>query len=242
MTPRLATAIAWLEQHIDDAGWAARANRAGPIELSLTRMHALADALGNPQHRLRTVHITGTNGKGSTAAIVTRLLLAEGRRVGTYTSPHLSRYNERIQVDDTPIGDDTFADLLERVAAAEAAIGQRSRPFELLTAAALCHFADQKVDVAVIEVGMLGRFDATNVVDADVAVITNIGFDHTTGEGDWRHRIVAEKAGIVTPRSVAILGPIEDRLAAVVATERPRALWRFGRDITVTRDVAIPTG
>ncbi|MEO6125606.1 MAG: Mur ligase family protein [Ilumatobacteraceae bacterium] len=235
-------AIAWVEDHIDYSTWAARSGRAGSVELSLDRMRRFIETLGNPQDKLSVIHVSGTNGKGSTSKMITRLLMAEGLTVGTYSSPHLARYNERFRIDDTDIPDDELATILTRVDAAEDSVADRLMPFEVLTAAAFSWFAERAVDVAVIEVGVLGRFDATNVADGKVAVITNIGFDHTTGEGDWRFRIASEKAGIVKPGAHAILGPIEDRLAPLFTDAEPAWLWRFGREIATTDDVPTPTG
>ena len=109
-------------------------------------------------------------------------------------------------------------------------------PFEVLTGAALLWFATRDVDVAVIEVGVLGRFDATNVCDARVGVVTNIGFDHTNGAGDWQQRIAWEKAGIVKPGAHLILGSVEPRLEAVFADQHPSQIWRLGADIIITDD------
>lgn len=238
----LEAALAWVEDHIDYSTWAARSGRIGDVELSLDRMRRFVDLLGNPQHRLDVIHVSGTNGKGSTSKMITRLLMAEGLTVGTYSSPHLARYNERFRVDDADITDDELAAVLTSVAAVEDYLGDRLMPFEVLTAAAFTWFAAREVDVAVIEVGVLGRFDATNVADGRVAVVTNIGFDHTDGEGDWRYRIASEKAGIVKPGAHAILGPIEDRLALLFTESHPATLWRFGHEIAAVDDVATPTG
>jgi dihydrofolate synthase / folylpolyglutamate synthase len=194
-----AAAIEFVEAHIDYGTWAARSGRTSDVELSLDRMVRFVELLGNPHHSLPVIHVTGTNGKGSTSRIITRLLMAEGLRVATYSSPHLERYNERFRVNDADISNDELAGAITVAAAAEEQLGERLMPFEVLTGAALLWFASQDVDVAVIEVGVLGRFDATNVCDGRVAVVTNIGFDHTNGAGDWQQRIAAEKAGVVKP-------------------------------------------
>ncbi len=235
-------AIEWLEGHIHYATWATRSSRSGDVDLSLDRMRRFATTLGDPQRDLPVVHVTGTNGKGSTSRIITRLLMAEGLRVGTYSSPHLESYRERFRIDDTDIDGDTLAGLLTRTAAAEDALGDRMMPFEVLTGAAFRWFADERVDVAVVEVGVLGRFDATNIADGRVAVVTNIGFDHTNGEGDWQMRIAAEKAGIVKPRAHLVLGDVEPRLESVFRDEQPGATWRLGADVTITHDHAVTAG
>jgi dihydrofolate synthase/folylpolyglutamate synthase len=235
-------AVAWLEAHIDYESWAARSGRVGEVDLSLDRMRRLVASLGDPQDRFPVVHVTGTNGKGSTGRMTTRLLMAEGLRVGTYSSPHLSRYNERFRVDDVDIDDAGLASILSTVRAAEERLGERAMPFEILTAAGYAWFAEQAVDVAVVEVGVLGRYDATNVADGRVAVLTNIGFDHTSGVGDWRMRIAEEKAGIIKPGAQFVLGPVEDRFVDAFRAEQPSAIWRFGSEIVVRSNHATPTG
>ncbi len=153
-------------------------------------MEALVDLLGQPQHDQPTVHLTGTNGKGSTARILSGLLVTQGLSVGTYTSPHLERINERITHSGEPISDSELAAVVADLAAVEAFLEERPSFFELLTAAAYRWFSDVAVEAAVVEVGLLGRWDATNVVDAPVAVLTNVGFDHTDGREGLapRHR------------------------------------------------------
>ena len=237
-----AAAIEFVEAHIDYGTWAARSARTTPVELSLDRMQRFVALLGNPQSSLAVIHVTGTNGKGSTSRIGTRLLMAEGLRVATYSSPHLALYNERFRINDTDISDSELAGAVTLAAAAEAELGERLMPFEVLTGAALAWFAAQQVDVAVIEVGVLGRFDATNVCDGQVAVVTNIGFDHTNGSGDWQQRIASEKAGVIKPGAHLILGSVEHRLEAVFAAQRPAHIWRLNHEITVTADQPRPTG
>lgn len=238
----LEAAIEWLEGHIDYGTWAARSARTGPVELSLDRMRRFVGALGEPQASLAVVHVTGTNGKGSTSRMISRLLMAEGLRVGTYSSPHLARYNERFRIDDSDIDDATLADLLSRMAVAEAELGESLMPFEVLTGAAYTLFAERDLDVAVVEVGVLGRFDATNVADGRVAVITNIGFDHTNGDGDWQLRIATEKAGIVKPGAHLVVGDVDPRFDDAFAAQMPGAIWRLGREIDVFDDHPIHEG
>ncbi|MCU1400248.1 MAG: folC [Acidimicrobiales bacterium] len=235
-------AIEWLERHIDYGTWAARSARTGEVDLSLDRMRRFVGALGDPQASVPVVHVTGTNGKGSTSRMITRLLMAEGLRVGTYSSPHLARYNERFRIDDSDIDDATLAELLSRMAVAEAALGESLMPFEVLTGAAYTLFSERDPDVAVVEVGVLGRFDATNVADGRVAVITNIGFDHTSGDGDWQLRIATEKAGIVKPGAHLVVGDVDPRFDEAFAAQLPGAIWRLGRDIAVLDDRPTPDG
>ena len=194
-------AIAYLDRHQN------LEVNAGKIEgLSLDHMHRLMEVLGDPHRAFPVIHITGTNGKGSVARMATALLVESGLNVGTYTSPHLEALNERIAWNGNSISDDDLAEAISDVAAVEQVAGITPSWFELVTAAAFARFALVAVDVAVIEVGLLGQFDATNVVDADIAVITNVGFDHSDGIGDWRRAIATEKAGIVKEGSFAILG------------------------------------
>lgn len=203
-------AVAWLDSHTNfELGMPARA--AVP---TLDRIRALCDLLGDPQRACPAVHITGTNGKGSTARILSELLAANGLSVGTYTSPNLSRVNERIARNGLPIDDDDLAEVLESLAQLEPLLPEGATRFELLTAAAFRWFADVAVDVAVVEVGLGGRWDATNVVDADVSVVTNVSYDHTDVLGPTLHDIAREKAGIVKPGCRLILGVDQPELVA----------------------------
>lgn len=182
---------------------------AGHVEgLSLDRMRALVDVLGDPQRDYPVIHITGTNGKGSTARMITALLAAHQMSVGTYTSPHLEHVTERISRNGEPIDPEQLAAVVSDIATFEdqGLLPDRPSYFELLTASAFAWFSQEAVDVAVVEVGLLGRYDATNVADGQVAVITNVGKDHTDGRGDWRRRVAGEKAGIVKPGSHLVLG------------------------------------
>ncbi len=175
------------------------------------------------------MHITGTNGKGSTAQIATRLLEAHGLTVGTYTSPHLQRINERIAVNGEPIADDDLAEAIRAIADAEALAGVEPSYFEILTAAAYRWFADIAVDVVVAEVGLLGRWDATNVADGQVAIVTNVALDHTEYAGPTRLDIAREKAGIVKPGASLVLGETDPELVPVFLAEQPGEA--FFRDI-----------
>ena len=198
--------------------------------------------LGDPQHDVPVIHVTGTNGKGSVAAMVTSVLQAHGLSVGTYTSPHLERLNERIRRDGEPIGDDDLAEVLAGLAAVEPLLSVRPTWFELVTAAAFRWFAEAPVDVAVVEVGLLGRFDATNVVDARVAVVTGIGGDHTDFRPGWEVQVAGEKAGIIGPASTAVLGPMDPALRPVFAAEGPERLWASGVDFSVGADLVAVGG
>jgi len=175
-----------------------------PEEFGLGRMHALLAELGEPQRRFRAIHVVGTNGKSTATRRAAAFLVREGLTVGAYTSPHVTGWSERIQVD----GED--ADLeqaLERVREPAERLG--ATQFEVLTAAALAEFAASGVDVAVVEAGLGGRLDATNVLDAEVVALTNVALDHTDVLGDTRELIADEKLAVVTPGATVVLGEPE---------------------------------
>ncbi|MBN9099238.1 MULTISPECIES: folylpolyglutamate synthase/dihydrofolate synthase family protein [unclassified Pseudonocardia] len=192
------------------------------MEPSLERISALVDALGEPHRGYPVVHLTGTNGKTSTARMVDALLTEIGLRTGRYTSPHLQRATERINVDNRPITPERYVelyrDVLPFVDIVDAELGGLSK-FEVLTAMGFAAFADAPVEAGVIEVGLGGRWDATNVADAAVAVITPIGLDHAEFLGTDILGIAREKAGIIKPGSVAVLAA-QDKAVAEVLLER----------------------
>ena len=197
----LGAAFDYLDRHINLEATAGRVEG-----LSLERMGTLVAAMGDPQRDYPVIHVTGTNGKGSTARMATSLLVASGLSVGTYLSPHLERVNERLRWDGEPVDDETLAALIGDVALFEDAAGVQPSWFEIVTAAAFRWFADVAVDVAVVEVGLLGRWDATNVADGSVAVVTNVGRDHTDFASGWRRTVATEKAGIVKEGATLVLG------------------------------------
>lgn len=197
-------------------------------------MRELCHVLGDPQHHQPSVHVTGTNGKGSVARMTTALLGAHDLSVGTYTSPHLEVINERISRNGEPISDDALAAVLADLASLESLLTHTPSYFELLTAAALRWFSDEAVAAAVVEVGLLGRWDATNVVDGLVAALTNIGHDHTDGLGDWRRRVAEEKAGIVKEGATFVLGEVDPALEPVFQATPAREIWRRGDDFGCT--------
>lgn len=182
-------------------------------KFSLDEIRILLNALGNPQLSFQSVLIAGTNGKGSTAATLASILSAAGLRTGLYTSPHLERPNERIRVNGAEISDDDFARLYFRVhdKAQELVLGnqlpQLPSYFELLTALGFLYFAEVKADVAVLEVGMGGRLDATNIVEPVISIVTDISFDHMEWLGSTISAITREKAGILRPGGTVITLP-----------------------------------
>ncbi|QRN80379.1 MAG: hypothetical protein JK586_01720 [Nocardiopsis sp. BM-2018] len=186
-----AAALAYLDEHVS---YDVTGRITSP---SLDNISALVASMADPHLAAPVIHVTGTNGKGSTVQMISRLLMAKGLTVGTYTSPHLERINERICRNGEPITDEEFAEQIAGVASIEGLTGVRPSFFEAVTAAAFRWFADVAVDVVVIEVGLLGRWDATNVVESQVAVITNIGLDHTEFAGPTLADIAREKSGIV---------------------------------------------
>ncbi|MGH9073221.1 MAG: bifunctional folylpolyglutamate synthase/dihydrofolate synthase, partial [Acidimicrobiales bacterium] len=195
-------------------------------------MRELALTVGDPQDAYPVLHLTGTNGKGSTARMLTALLRARGLRVGTYTSPDLEQVNERLAHDGEPIADADLADILALVADAETLMEEPPNRFEILTAAALRWFSDVAVDVAVVEVGLGGTHDATNVVDGRVAVVTNVSPDHLDVIGPTLADIAREKAGIVKPGATLVLGETAPDLAAIFrgAASAAGADWTWERD------------
>lgn len=186
----------------------------------LSRIRELMRRLGDPQDALRFVHVAGTNGKGSTCAMLESILRAAGYRTGLYTSPHLLRVTERIRVDGEEISEDDFAAAAARVCAAMDGMDDAPTEFERITAMALCHFAAQECSVVVLEVGLGGRLDATNVIAApEVSVIANIGLEHTDWLGDTVEKIAFEKGGIIKPGRPVVLyrqsRAVEDVIAAL---------------------------
>ncbi|MFH1226948.1 MAG: folylpolyglutamate synthase/dihydrofolate synthase family protein [Planctomycetota bacterium] len=165
---------------------------------NLKRMALLLERLGNPQQGLRFIHIAGTKGKGSTAIITSRILSASGYKTGLFTSPHLINLNERIQIDGEPISNSIFTRLMEQIRAASRDLKELTF-FEIITAVAFLYFREEQVNFGVLEVGLGGRLDSTNVITPLVSVITRLDFDHTDKLGNTISRITREKAGIIKP-------------------------------------------
>jgi dihydrofolate synthase / folylpolyglutamate synthase len=185
----------------------------------LDRMLAFLRELGDPQEKYPTIHIGGTSGKGSTATMISAALQGAGKRTGLHTKPHLHSMTERARIDGEPIAQDRFASLLDRMMPAiERTASQHGRPtyYETLLAVAFSYFAEERVDVAVIEVGLGGRLDGTNVIHPVVAAITSIGYDHTDVLGTTLEAIAREKAGIAKPGVPLVLAPVPADARAVV--------------------------
>jgi len=228
-------ALIWLESHVDF-------ERLAPNRQPVPTLQPIRDTLeqfADPQRDYRIIHVTGTNGKGTTTTLASALLAGLGLRVGTFTSPDLHSVNERIAVDGTPIDDASLISVLERLSDVEEVTGIVLTRFEVLTVAALLHFSDEGVEVAVIEVGMGGTWDSTNVVDSDVAVLTNVDLDHTAVLGSTIGAIAGDKVGIFRPDGVAIVATTN---AIVVEIARQRAeavgaaLWLLGQDFDIVEN------
>jgi dihydrofolate synthase / folylpolyglutamate synthase len=184
-------------------------------KLGLDGTRALLAALGNPHRRFRSVHVAGTNGKGSVCAIVERVLREAGYRTGLFTSPHLVDFRERIRVDGRWVDQEWLERMLDRIAALPE--GKDRTFFEVCTALGFAYFAEQGVEWAVVEVGLGGRLDSTNVLEPDVTVITSIGLDHTEILGDTIEQIAREKAGIIKAKVPVVVAPGSESTYAVIA-------------------------
>jgi len=207
------------------------------IKFGLNSTNNLLTRLGNPHRSLRCIHIAGTNGKGSTAAMLSSMLRKHGVRVGLYTSPHLVRFTERFRIDEREVGTDRILAIFEKV---RKQIDDREPPtfFEVVTAMALLLFAEEKVEWAVIETGMGGRLDATNVIHPRVSVITNVTFDHQEYLGCTLSSIAREKAGIIKEEVPVVTGVTQPLVHGVLTAtcQRKRAvLYRLGKEFKARR-------
>jgi dihydrofolate synthase/folylpolyglutamate synthase len=192
-----------------------RSLRYSPEKFDLGRMLKLVTALGSPQEKYPIVHVAGTKGKGSTSAMIAGVLQKAGKKVGLYTSPHLVDFTERIQINREPISHENLVRLVDQLKPEVEKI-DRLTTFELTTAAAFLCFAQQKVDIAVIEVGLGGRLDATNVVNPVVSVITSLSMDHMNVLGDTLEKIAAEKGGIIKPGCPVVVSHQKPEASAVL--------------------------
>jgi dihydrofolate synthase / folylpolyglutamate synthase len=193
------------------------------MKFGLERMRRLLTALGSPQRAFRAVHVVGTNGKSSTVRMTAAILEAHGLRTGAYLSPHLATFAERIRIGDADLAPQAFGAAVQRAAAAAAKVdrtltgGERVTQFELLTAAAFSELAERGVEVAVVEAGLGGRHDATNVLAAPVCVLTNVGLEHTRWLGPTITDIAREKLAVVAPGATLVVGPLDPEAEAEVA-------------------------
>ncbi len=239
-TSELQELLTWLDRHIDY-------ERVAPTRRSiptLTAMEEMAKLLGNPEQAYPIIHVTGTNGKGSTSTIATALLVTMGLSVGTYTSPNLEKVSERIALGGLPIGDEPFRESLERLQLLDGILAEPPTRFELLTMAAFGAFADAAVDVGVVEVGLGGSWDSTNVATGQVAVITNVGLDHVEVLGGTVESIATDKSGIIKAGATVVLGDVQPSVRAIVEQRASDVgagpVLMINRDFAVTRnDVAV---
>jgi dihydrofolate synthase / folylpolyglutamate synthase len=202
------------------------------IRLDLDRMRALMRALGDPQAQLAAVHIVGTNGKSSTTRMCAAALTASGLRVGAYLSPHIVGLEERVQLDGVALSPERFdrlaVQVLEAADGVATELGEGPTQFEALTAIAFLAFAEQELDAVCVEAGLGGRLDASNVLDARVVGLTNVGLDHTAVLGDTPLAIMGEKIAVVSPGAVVVLGELSDELVTAATAD---ALARGAREV-----------
>jgi dihydrofolate synthase/folylpolyglutamate synthase len=204
----------------------------------LANIRNIVQVLGNPHQNLKTIHIAGSNGKGSTAAMIASVLQKSGYRVGLYTSPHILSFTERIQINSESIAERQVARLTERIRGAidEARIPQEFTFFDFTTAMAFLYFAESGVDLAIVEVGLGGRLDSTNIVMPLVAVVTNISYEHRDVLGYTLSEIAMEKAGIIKQGVPVVTGVTEQEIQGElegVCRKQEAALYRMGRDFTI---------
>lgn len=197
------------------------------INLGLNRINKLLNLLGNPHSQIKTIHVAGTNGKGSTIAILANILQAAGLKVGVYTSPHLHSYTERIRINGVDISRQDFTKGMERLKLIVPEVlkktGENPTEFEILTALAFNYFAWRKVDIAIIEVGMGGRLDSTNVLTPEISVLTSISTDHVDYLGSSLEDITREKAGIIKP-GIPVVCSLQDEVVERVILEKAKKL------------------
>lgn len=206
--------------------------RYSPEKFNLERMRSLMRLLGNPQQQYPVVHLAGTKGKGSTAAMIASILKSAGYRTGFYTSPHLQDFTERVQVDNEPISHEELVQLVDEIKPFVEQV-EGVTTFEITTAIGFTAFQRRKVDFAVIEVGLGGRLDATNIVEPEVSVITSLSFDHMNVLGDSITQIAAEKGGIIKLGKPVVLAPQWQEAREVIekiSVERQAPLTEIGRD------------
>lgn len=218
----------------------------------LERMRQAVSLLNHPEGNYPIIHVTGTNGKGSTIAFMSQLFIQHEKKVGTFTSPHMASVHDRICINHEPISDEDFVRLGCQVREMERQLRQTHDPlsyFEILTLMALLYFKEEQVDVALIEVGIGGLLDTTNVVAGDIAVVTSVGLDHQETLGDSIAAIAEQKAGIFKDKKVAVIGPLAEearRICELRAKKLDVVLYEYGRDFSFSKgqffslDVNIP--
>lgn len=206
------------------------------IKLELDTVASILKRLGSPEKRFRSIHIAGTNGKGSTASYIASILRSSGFKVGLYTSPHLIKFNERFSINGNMVSDDDVVESFLAVKKADTG-ERRATFFEISTAMAFYLFAREDVEWAVIETGMGGRLDATNVLEPAVAVISNLSIEHTEYLGDTLEEIAAEKGGIIKPHTPLVTGvrqPSALKVLKEIAEERSASVYQYGKEFTIT--------
>jgi len=231
MEPAYNSALDYLYSFVDYS--LKHSSELAKADFNLDRMFALMDALGNPQTKYAIIHVAGTKGKGSVSALAASALSAAGLRTGLYTSPHLLDFCERIQIDGQPIPHTDLAALVDEIKPAVGRV-EKLTTFEITTALGFLYFAHRDVEAAVIEVGLGGRLDATNVVTPRVSVITSLSYDHMAVLGDTLAKIAGEKAGIIKPGVPVVSAPQKEEALEVllrVATERNAPVTLVGKDI-----------
>lgn len=230
-TSRFNTTLDWLYSFVDYS--LKHSSELAKAEFNLDRMFRLLQLLGNPHTSYPVIHVAGTKGKGSVSALCAAALQAGGYKTGLYTSPHLQDYAERIQVNGQPIPHDELSNLVDEIKPAVAQVAKLTT-FEITTALGFLHFARQRVNVGVIEVGLGGRLDATNVVSPRVSVITSLSYDHMAVLGDTLAKIAAEKAGIIKHGVPVVSAPQKQEALAVLETfsaKRHAELTLVGMDV-----------
>ncbi|MDX1435546.1 MAG: folylpolyglutamate synthase/dihydrofolate synthase family protein [Anaerolineales bacterium] len=230
LEPAYQEALDYLYSYIDFS--LTRESRYSPDRFNLARVRELMATLSNPQNNYKIIHVAGTKGKGSVSAFCASALEAAGHKTGLYTSPHGAEFTERIQVNGRQIPQNSLVDLVHQFKPAIESIPEITT-YEITTALALKYFADQSVDAAILEVGLGGRLDATNIVDPLVTVITSISYDHTQFLGESLPEIAAEKGGIIKPGIPVVVAPQQDAAFATIekiAQDQKAPLLLVGRD------------
>ena len=201
----------------------------------LERMRQAISLLDHPEENYPIIHVTGTNGKGSTIAFMSQLFVQHEKKVGTFTSPHMASIHDRICINHEPISDNDFIRIGHRIQAMEKQLLQPLSYFEILTLMALLYFNEEQVEVALIEVGIGGLLDTTNVLTGDIAVVTSVGLDHQETLGDSIVAIAEQKAGIFKEKKIAVIGPLAEearRVCELRANELETVLYEYGRDFS----------